>query len=318
MSLWVRSSQARRPGSPDLAPLTHQLAGVPVDALPGLFVQVQADAVDVGGDVFVRVAVGSAHQGSEGITDFPAFDVGHHRFKIAGPRKVLDAAADGRLVLRGAGSQLVELQRILQRLVDGRRNLLVHVLHKAAEPLQVVPDGPVEFGGAVPDHAVVRHALVQFLGQLQRRLQPGRCFCHAGALDLERLHLVGQRQRLQEEQFHGELFRLAGGALEVLPEVGHHGRLGVRHSPFQAFQQLCRGVGRPGQGLAVQGRGLALQARTEHKPRGLLDLLGDAEGAVHCSLGRRGHMFKFTGSSWVPAPRSRFPRTLRGDLDGAS
>jgi hypothetical protein len=151
------------------------------------------------------------------------------------------------------------------------------MLHKPAEPLEVVPDGPVEFGGAVPDHAVVCHALIEFLRQLQRRFQrrfqPGRGLGHAGALDLERFDLVGQGQRLQEEELNGKLFGLPGGVLEVLPEVGHHGRLGIRGSPVQAFQQLCRSLRRPGQGGPVQGRRLALQARPQHKPGRVLDLL---------------------------------------------
>ena len=168
-------------------------------------------------------------------------------------------------------ASIVELQRILQGLADGGRDLLVHVLHKAAEPLEVVPDGPVEFGGAVPDHAVVRHALVELLGQLQRRFQPGGSLGHAGALDLERLDLVCQRQGLQEQELNGQLLGLAGGVLQVLAEVGHHGRLGVRDAPFQAVEQLGGGLrrsrsgcGRPGPTASPAGRA---RAQTRPRPR---------------------------------------------------
>jgi hypothetical protein len=204
---------AQQPGAParisHLAPLAHELTGVPVDALAGLFVEVQADAADIGSDFFVAVALGAAHEGGEGVTDLPAFDVGHDRLEEVGPGKELDAAPDCGLVVRGAGCERVEGQRILQRLGDGCGGLLVHVADEPAEPHEVVPDGPVEFSRPVPDNAVVGHALVQLVRELKGRLQPGRRLGHAGTLDLQRLHLVGQRQRLQEQQFNGELL---GGA----------------------------------------------------------------------------------------------------------
>jgi hypothetical protein len=52
---------------PHLPPLADQLPGVPVDALSGLFIQVEADAVDVRGDVLLGVALGAAYEGGEGV-----------------------------------------------------------------------------------------------------------------------------------------------------------------------------------------------------------------------------------------------------------
>ncbi|MCY1217110.1 hypothetical protein D9M72_290110 [compost metagenome] len=235
-----------------LAPLAHELAGIPVDPLAGLLVQVEADAVDIGGDFRFAVTLRAAHEGREGIPDFLPLHVRNNRFEVARPGKVFDAAADRRLVIRCPGRKLMEHERIPQGLGHGIRGLLVNVLHETAQPLQVVPDGPVEFGGAVTDDSVVRHALVQLVRQFQRRFQPGGSLGHPGTLDLQRFDLMGQRQRLQEEQLNRQLLGRAGGIGKVLPEVGHHRRLGVRHAPLQPLQQLRGGCSGPRLGPSVQ------------------------------------------------------------------
>ena len=134
---------AQQPGAAagvaDLAPLAHQLAGVPVDPLAGLLVQVQADAVDVRGDFLVAVALGPAHQGGEGVADLLPFDVGHHGFEVAGPDQELDAAADGRLVIRGAGDQPVEGQRVLD---GGLRRRRPAAGRRAARSGRAISGGP--------------------------------------------------------------------------------------------------------------------------------------------------------------------------------
>ena len=270
---------AQQPGAAPriahLAPLADQLAGVPVDPLAGLLVQVEADAVDIRGDFLVAFPRPS-HQGGEGVADLLAFDVSHDGFKIAGPGKVFDAAADGRLVVRGAGDEPVEGQRIRDRRRDDGGGLPGHMPHEAAEPFQVVPDGPVELCGAVPDDPVVRHARKELVREVQRGFQPGRGLGHAGALDLERLDLVRQRQGLQEQQFDGQLFGGARCALEVLPKIRHHGGLGVRNAALQAFQQLRGGRRCPRSGAAVQGGRFPVQPRAQDKPCSVFDLLGDA------------------------------------------
>ena len=290
---------AQQPGTaagiPHLAPLAHQLAGIPVDALARLLVEVQADAVDVSGDFLVAVTFGAAHQGRKGIPDFLPLDVGHYGFEVAGPGQVFDAAADGGLVIRRPGSEQVEGQGILQGLGHGCRGLPVHVLDKTAQPPQVVPDGPVELGSAVADNAMVGHALVELGRQFKRRLKPRRRLCHPGALDLERLHFVGQRQRLQKQELNGKLLGSPRGVHQVLAQVGHHGCLGVRNSPFQALQQLCSRCCGPCGRPPVQRRRPALQTGPENKPRRVLDLLGDTGGAGHGRLHGGGHAFKFTG-----------------------
>lgn len=59
----VRAQQPRTPaGISHFAPLAHELAVVPIDALARLFVQVQPDAVDVRGDVDFRFAVRAANE----------------------------------------------------------------------------------------------------------------------------------------------------------------------------------------------------------------------------------------------------------------
>jgi hypothetical protein len=146
----------------------------------------------------------------------------------------------------------VELQRVLQCCGNVSGRLLVHLLHKTAQPFQVVPDGPVELSRPVTDDTMVRQALIQLIGQVKRGIEPGGGLGHAGTLDLEGLHLMGQRQGLQEQQFDGQLLCLPGRAVEVLPEVRHHGRLRIRRAPFQPFQEFRRGLGRPGHGAAIK------------------------------------------------------------------
>ena len=64
---------AQQPGAapriPHLAPLADQLAGVPLDPLARLFVQVQPDAVDVRGD-FSLCRLQRRQRGSESVPDF--------------------------------------------------------------------------------------------------------------------------------------------------------------------------------------------------------------------------------------------------------
>ena len=96
MSWWLRSSQARRPGSPDLPPLADQLPGVPVDPLAGLLVEVQPDAVDVGRDLLVGVTLRPADQGREGVPDLLAFDVGHNGFEVGWARPGIRCSAGWR------------------------------------------------------------------------------------------------------------------------------------------------------------------------------------------------------------------------------
>src|SRR4029453_8741034 len=77
VSVVVMGTQKPGPaaGVPHLAPLADQLPGVPIDALAGLFVQVQPDPMDVRSHVLLGITPGATNEGGERAPNTPELPV---------------------------------------------------------------------------------------------------------------------------------------------------------------------------------------------------------------------------------------------------